>query len=654
MRIGGRPCGSRLAPSVHFPLRRTRPPGPAVPSSGLAQGRRTLRCHLYAGGGEKYVEPRAGRRVRLALLLTGALLAALPAAGAAAQTPAAGPDATAGSAATQTPVDPTIPTPTSAAPDGGSTPAGADGCGSDSIGWGGSDDFDVAVPFSPQNGVNFQGAVQVWDLDGSQQVDGLGVWTGNGNQEQVYVPINLQDGHTYGWDASTYNGTAYSEPTAPCYFKVDASRPTVPSITDPDFPPAGGPGTPTKSSGQPTTFVLSGGHDNLPSGCTVANTPDCSVSGLVAYEYSLDTPLGIGSPQVPVDSNGDAGVTFTPTWGTHTLYVNAIDAAGNLAVSAASYTFYVPWELQSPTTVTLTVPKTGVRGGPLRVAGHLTPGSYGPNETVQLTRTDLAHPVPVVVAAGQVSSGGSFAFTDTPQIGGTNTYTVAYAGDATRAPATASASVQVSRAAPVLSIVGNASVYAYGGWAKLTAHLGPTYNGRSVSIYAQPYGGSRQLVKTGTVDRNGNLTVWYRPSRTTWISAVFAGDYRYAPADTGRFIFDQVAIGTAQHGYASTVRGTQERVYHHTVRPVITAVVTPGKRGQCVYFTVQEYYSGAWHNVLLSGCERLNASSVATDVLSLRNATGHLFRVTAEYVHSSTDPSYADTHSAWQYFSVEK
>ena len=589
---------------------------------------------------------RTHRRGWLAVLLTGALFAALPATMADAQ-PQTAPAQT--TAAGLTPVDPTIPTPTQAEPYPGVRPAGADGCGSDSVGWVNSNMFDVTLPASTVPGVNFQSAVHIWDLDGSQQANGAG-------GSIVSVPFDVENGHTYGWYAATFNGTAYSQPTATCYFKVDTGSPTSPVISNPDFPPVGGSGLPTKIAGQATTFSISSSQDSLPSGCTAAGTMDCAVSGVNRYAYSLDQPMATdGAATTPADSNGDGSVTVTPSWGVHILYVEAVDAAGNISWQT-SYEFYVPF--CAPTYVNLNAPAASGRATRLTVTGQLTTptdgmGTFPANEVVQVSRTDPADPAGVAVGDAKVSASGAFSFTDTPQIGGANTYTVSYPGDGSYSESSGSATVQVSRAAPALTVTTNASTYGYGTWAEITAHLGTTYNGRAVTIYVQPAEGYRVGIVTGNVDKNGNLTAWFKLTHTTWVSAVFAGDYRYAPAGTGHYVYDQVAVQEAQSGYYATLSGTAYRVYHHTVRPTVSATVTPGKAGECVDFTVQEYSASAWRNVLAPGCEKLNSSSTAVDTLTLGNATGHLFRFIAEYVHSPADSSNVNTYGPWQYFTVK-
>ncbi|MBC3843737.1 hypothetical protein GXW82_36530 [Streptacidiphilus sp. 4-A2] len=124
------------------------------------------------------------------------------------------------------------------------------------------------------------------------------------------------------------------------------------------------------------------------------------------------------------------------------------------------------------------------------------------------------------------------------------------------------------------------------------------------------------------------------------------------PAGADHYAVDQAAVQAAQSGYYGTLPGTVYRVYHHTVRPVLSATVAPDKSGQCVDFTVQEDYSGSWRTVVSSGCEKIGSTGTARDTLTLGNATGHLYRFAAEYVHSAADTSNANTSSAWQYFAV--
>ncbi|MFD5594551.1 hypothetical protein [Streptomyces griseorubiginosus] len=582
----------------------------------------------------------AHQRGWLALLLAGAIVAAFP--------PAA--------AADETPIDPALPAP--------ALPAGAD-CGSDSgptwrtlpspppAGM----TVSIGVPRPTVNGVTYQGVVHAWDVDGSQAADG----SVSGQPvpvQSVYVPLPLADGHTYGWHASTYDGTAYSNPTEPCYFRVDGSAPLAPVVTNPDFPPAGSPGTPTKIAGQPTTFRFSSTGDPLPSGCAAAGAPDCQASGLDHFEYGLDQEPGIGAARVSADAGGNGSLTTALSWGVHTLYVVGVDVAGNRSQEPAAYRFTVPSQLPPPSrpTLDLTTPATSGRGAQLTVSGQLSAAPYSSGEVVHVLKSDLAHPTGIALPDAPLSADGTFRVADVPQVGGANTYSVTYPGDSTHQAVNASATVQVSRTAAAVSITTNAPSYAYGATAKITAHLGTTYNGRTLAIYAQPYGGRKALIETGTVDSHGNLATTYEPTRKTTFTAAFAGDYRYAPATAATTASAYAKVSESLSGYYGSTHygGLLYRVYHHTAKAKQNVTVTPNKARQCVKFQIQRYYSGAWHTQSTSSCRSLSTTSTSYATLSLTNAVNSKFRMRAEYVHSSNDTGNLSTWGAWQYFTVRK
>ncbi|MER6126695.1 hypothetical protein ABT173_29620 [Streptomyces sp. NPDC001795] len=581
----------------------------------------------------------AHRRGWLALVLAGAFVAALPAA----------------AAADETPIDPALPTPT--------VPAGTN-CGSDSSPvWSTVSSpppagmtVTIGIPRPTVNGVSYQGVVHAWDVDGSQAADGSVSGLPVPSQS-VYVPLPLADGHTYGWHASTYDGTSYSNPTAPCYFRVDVSAPVTPVVTNPDFPPVGGPGAPTKAAGQPTTFSF-GSSDPLPAGCTQAGVPDCQSSGLDHFEYAWDQEPGIGAARVQADAQGKGSVTAALSWGTHTLYVVGVDAAGNESQVPAAYTFYVPSQLPppNPTTLDLTAPATTARAAQLTVSGQLSAAPYPSGEAVHVVKSDLAHPAGEALPDAPLAADGTFRITDVPQVGGANTYTVTYPGDSTHQTVTASATVQVSRSTTAVNITTNAASYAYGSTAKVTAHLGTTYNGRTLAIYAQPYGGKKVLVSTGTVDSHGNLTTTYKLTRRTTFTAAFAGDYRYAPASASRTASVYAKVSESLSGYyGSTYYGSLlYRIYHHTAAARLNVTVTPNKAGQCVQFQTQRYYSGAWHTQSTSSCRTLSTTSTGYATLSLTRSVNSKFRIRAEYIHSSKDSGNLSTWGEWQYFTVRQ
>ncbi|MEV6840381.1 hypothetical protein AB0N17_38805 [Streptomyces sp. NPDC051133] len=476
--------------------------------------------------------------------------------------------------------------------------------------------------------------------------------------QSVYVPLPLADGHAYGWHASTYDGTAYSNPTASCYFRVDGGAPIAPVITNPDFPPAGTSGAPTKAAGQPTTFSFSSAGDSLPNGCVQVGAPDCWASGLDHFVYALDQQPGIGAAQVPTDAEGKGTLTTSLPWGNHTLYVAAVDAAGNRTQQPTAYTFTVPWQLPAPapTSIDLTAPAKGGRASQLTVSGRISAAPYPSGEVVKVVKTDLAHPAGVTLSDAPLSADGTFHIADVPQVGGANTYTATYPGDSTHQPANASTTVQVSRNTTTLTVNTNTSSYAYGATAKVTAHLGKTYNGRTLSIYAEPYHGKKTLVRTGTVDSHGNLTTSYKITGKTTFTATFAGDYRYAAATAVRTVSAYARVSESLSGYyTSTHYGSViYRVYHHTAKAQLKATVTPTKAGQCVRFQTQRYYGGTWHTQSTSACHTLSTGSTGSATLGLDKAVNNKLRMRAEYVHSDKDAGNLNTWGAWEYFTVRQ
>ena len=382
---------------------------------------------------------------------------------------------------------------------------------------------------------------------------------------------------------------------------------------------------------------------SLPAGTTVTVTRTGPAGG-----------TGVTLPAATVAADGSYSLTDTPpATGTYTYRASY---AGDATHTAASASAIVQAAYPAATPV-LTAPATDTRGKALRITGQLPDGPYPAGARVQVRRTDLADPRGVALPGAAVAANGSFAFTDTPQTGGANTYQVSYAGDATHAAGSATATVQVSRAATSIGVTLNAAnrTYAYNAWVGATVHLGASYSNRTVSLYAQPYGGARVLVSSGTVNAKGTFTGWYRTTRNTSFSAAFAGDARYAPAASAAVVgWSYADVAEAMGGYYTTVQqdGVQWKVFHQSVPPSFAAAVAPDKAGECVSLTLQEYYRSTWSNVVSNSCETLNSASTVSVLAELTNAVGHQFRIDARYVHSAADTQNLNTYGAWQYFTV--
>jgi len=198
----------------------------------------------------------------------------------------------------------------------------------------------------------------------------------------IASPVN---GDEYTWSASTSvnlnnTGNTYTSGSTSCKFAYDATPPTVPVVSSTTFPALGSStGTTQTAPGGSGTFSFSA-DDPPPAGCSssnpIADTSDttCLASGVYEFEYSLNqplsatpTPLGsggaasctsdsgavpatnpTGNPETSSTANPSAATTGTSCsvsisqWGTNTLYVAALDQAGNVSQSY-QYQFYVPF-----------------------------------------------------------------------------------------------------------------------------------------------------------------------------------------------------------------------------------------------------------------------------------------------------------------------
>ncbi|MFE2424193.1 choice-of-anchor D domain-containing protein [Streptomyces hokutonensis] len=461
------------------------------------------------------------------------------------------------------------------------------------------------------------------------------------------VDVQVATGHVYVWVDGTQvvDATPTLTSTALLAFSgATADSSDVQTVSGPvisEGPPAA------------TSLHLTAPSTGVPGRSLTVTGTLTSTAALPAGQVAHITRNGTALPDVTTQADGS--FTFTDTPPAEGTYTYAASYAGDATHGTASTTSLVQVS-RLTTTVNLTAPATSTRAQQLTVSGKLSGSPFAAGGVVKVTRTDLANTSGTALADAKVAADGSFTFSDTPQIGGANTYKVTYGGDVSHQPGSTGATVQVSRTATSLTVTADHATYAYGQSAKITAHLGTTYNKRTVAIYAQPFGGTSVLVKSGTVDSNGNLAGSYKLARNTAFSAVFAGDYRYAPKTAARSVQTQVRISETLSGhYTSTHYGsTLYRVYHHTAKEQLDVTVTPNKAGQCILFRVQRYYSGAWHTQTTTPCAALSSASAGRHKMSLTNSVGSRFRIAAEYVHSSRDTTNPSTWGAWQYFTVRQ
>jgi hypothetical protein len=304
-------------------------------------------------------------------------------------------------------------------------------------------------------------------------------------------------------------------------------------------------------------------------------------------------------------------------------------------------------------TLTVNAPTTATRAKPLTVTGKLSATVALPvGAQLSVTRTDLESPNGKALPAVTVKSDGTYSFTNTPPAGGKVKYTVKYAGDATHTAATAYDTVEVSRASTSLTLNNNGKLYNYGTDVRFTAHLGTTYKNRSVEIWADPFGGDKpkKLIKTGTVNSDGNIAAWVDMTRDTTVTAVFKGDARYKPKTVKATAFARVKISTAvsKHYKTAKIGSTTYHWFHKSVDPLLTTTMTyyPGRQQR---FDLQVYYQGTWYSAD-SQYFPLGTSGRSAITLEGPDEAGIRARMRSVYVNgSSGDSVNSTTYGAWKY-----
>ncbi|WP_042365266.1 hypothetical protein [Streptacidiphilus neutrinimicus] len=404
--------------------------------------------------------------------------------------------------------------------------------------------------------------------------------------------------------------------------------------------------TGTYAPGEPITLMIA---DN-------GGVPFHPGDALTVTRFDADHPQGVALPSLSM-APGNGWPTLHDTAPTHGPLSYRFDYAGGPHHAPATLSVTVPLAAYAPT-LTLHAPAAAARGAALAVTGRLTwPHAHVDTGSLHVTRTDLAHPHGYGIGTVPVGADGTFTVHDAPGIGGTNTYSFTYDGGTTYLPVTESATVQVTRANTTVTVRTDKSVYNYDGWAKVTAHLGTTYNGRTLTLTAYPAGGTPTTLKTGTVDANGNLTAWYKLTRNTTFSAAFTGDYRYNPTNgtTTAYTHAVVTDTLLQHVGTTRINGTVYQLYMRdtTLQPLLQTTVAPDHSGQGLAVLLQRYAAGSWHTVSTDNSYRLKSHSGVDIPLPWAHLADYtLYRVIVEYTHDSTDTGNIDTWGNWQYFTV--
>ncbi|MFE7128395.1 WD40 repeat domain-containing protein [Streptomyces sp. NPDC057617] len=392
----------------------------------------------------------------------------------------------------------------------------------------------------------------------------------------------------------------------------------------------------------------------------VAIAPDGTIAGGSDSSYDPDVHIFKPGSTKPVrqydfpntgnTSGADLLIPGALAW--------APDGSRVFAASSNSLGTYSLRVLTDPTkslpTLTVTAPASATRAKVLTVKGKLTASVPLPAGTpLTVTRTDLDSPSGKSLGTKKLGAGGAFSFTDTPPAGGKVTYKVSYAGSATHSAASASASVNVSRATPAVTLTQNLKVFSYGQDVKFLAHLGTTYKNRTVEIWADPYGSDKpkKLLKKGTVNSKGDISAIVDMTRDTVVTAVFTGDARYASRTVKSTAYAKVNVSTtiSRHYKTAKIGSVTYYYFHKKTNPLFNSAMTyyPGRSQR---FAMEVYYAGKWYRV---GEEYFRLGTDGRSLVELVGTkdTGVRARMVSSYIDTTSgDNVNYTTHGAWKYF----
>ncbi|MFV5991668.1 YncE family protein [Streptomyces sp. NPDC056231] len=376
---------------------------------------------------------------------------------------------------------------------------------------------------------------------------------------------------------------------------------------------------------------------------------DISADGLVAQVGGTNVAVYRPGATKPLRTyatgpSGTADLTWAPD--SSRIFALVGTSGGYTLKALTDPTLNVP-------SLTVNAPSTATRGKQLTVTGKLSATVPLPSGAkLQVTRTDLESPSGKALPAATVKADGSYSFTDTPPAGGTVTYKVAYAGDATHTAVSASDKVAVPRTKPTLTLNKNGNVYNYGADVSFTAHLGSTYKNRTVEIWANPFGSDKpnKLLKTGKVNSSGNISATVDMTRDTDVTAVFKGDARTAPRTVKSTAYARVKVSTAvsKHYKTAKIGSTSYYWFHKSTDPLLTTTMTYYK-GRKQRFDLQVYSGGKWYS---AGSEYFPLGTDGKSAVRLEapGQSGIKARMRSVYVNrSSGDTVNTTTYGSWKY-----
>jgi uncharacterized membrane protein len=179
----------------------------------------------------------------------------------------------------------------------------------------------------------------------------------------------------------------------------------------------------------------------------------------------------------------------------------------------------------------------------------------------------------------------------------------------------------------------------------VSVHLTHGVENRTVSIYAQEVNGPKRLIKRGSVNSQGDLSVRSVVDKRTTFSASYSGDDHTNAGAASHQVLVQAKVVNRLQGYYRTIG--QFRIYHTSQNPKIVATISPNKSGKCVYYGAQYWAGDTWLDMKPSRCFKLNGNSQSIVYFVGNHQAGQRFRLHALW---HDDGQNTRTEGGWSYF----
>jgi hypothetical protein len=209
--------------------------------------------------------------------------------------------------------------------------------------------------------------------------------------------------------------------------------------------------------------------------------------------------------------------------------------------------------------------------------------------------------------------------------------------------------VEQGKIKPHLVVTRNVKSIPYKGRVRVTAHLTEHADvaNRSVSIYASTSAGAPSLVASGSLDANGNFSLWLRPGQKTFYTARWTGETRYEAVEsrpTTVFVGSKTTLAFVR----TRGRYRGDAVFRAGDDPVVVGRVVPKHVGSHLVFKLEVWTGRYW--LYLAGPRYKIGRSGAVAVRILNPTRGYRYRIRANFAGSATHGS---STSGWKYFRIK-